>query len=262
VSEATGSPAPGQLGLLRTAGVAAALGLSLFIIQGRWLAPNRKLEGVQPGLGRALGVWPDHAIAFLKENPPPGRMLNLSFYSGNALVWGLYPEQRVFVDPRFETYPRPFLREAVAADRDEAIFDRLLTRYEPGWLVVEVRLPFLRQRLAELLRRQTWALVYADTNFVIAVRDTPANADYLAAHRLWPDAIAPPDYLPGEPDLYGQQLVRVAGLFLDLDLPEKARELADHARQQAGHYPAVRDALARLHEEYPLLAQTAVRAPR
>jgi len=245
-----GKPDLPQLGLLRTACVGATVGLSLFIIQGRWVAPIRHLGGVQPGLGRTLGAWPDQAIAFLKENPPLGRMMNLSFYSGNALVWGLYPEQPVFVDPRFETYPRPFLREAIVADRDEAAFARLLARYEPDYLVAEVRIPTLRKQLADLLRQRTWALVYADTNFLIAVHDTSANAGYLAAHRLEPEAIAPPDYLPGEPDLYGQQLVRVAGLFIDLGLPDKAVELVERARTLAQLYPAVRGALAELGADY------------
>lgn len=204
--------------------------LCLFLLHLRWVAPSRVLGGTQPGIGKSLGVFPDPAIAFLKAHPPPGRVLNLGWYAGNMLIWDLYPAQRVFVDPNFEAYPREFLLASIRAIDDDAQLDRLIDEWEPGWIVAEVRLPGARERAARLLREGGWALVHADTVWMILVRVSPASAEYIAKHRLDAASIAPADLLEDDPELLVLQLERLAELFDDLALPQAARA----TRRRAG----------------------------
>jgi hypothetical protein len=217
--------------------------LCLFLIRLWWISPARTLGRIQAGIGRTLGDWPDKAIEFLRASPPPGRMMNLSWYSGNALIWGLYPEHRVFVDPRFEAYPRSFLLSAIGSYQDDIGLGRMIDRYHPDWIVAELRLQEVRKRAAALIRSKLWSLVYADTVFMILVRESPGNAEYLAAHRISPTDISPGDLLFQRPDLLGLQYVRLAMLYRDLGMEDKSVHMGQLAEPFQVPYPAVRQAL-------------------
>lgn len=191
---------PGVLSL-RSVSPIVCIALSLFFLEIRWNSPIRSLTDTQPGIGRALGMFPDPAIAFLKKHPPPGRLLNLGWYAGNMLVWELYPSQPVFVDPRFEAYPRDFLLSTIHAMEDDAQLDQLIEAYDPGWMVAELRLADVRQRVARLLRRGDWQLVHADTVWLILVRKTPQSADYLMHHAKDPQQVSFEGLLESHPTL-------------------------------------------------------------
>jgi hypothetical protein len=159
----------------------------------------------------------------------------------------------VFVDPRFETYPRSFLQAVIAAEGDLAVFERLVHDHDPSWLVAEIRLPALRRQVARLVRERGWELVYADTIFVVLIRDVPATAAYRAAHRLEPRDMAPSDFLIHEPDLYGIQLLRVASLFQEFGLLDRAEQLAERAEPLAGRFSTVQEEWARFRTDFPVL---------
>ncbi len=209
----------------------------------RWVSPQRILGGNQPGIGLALGVWPDAAIRFLKQHPPPGRMINFTWYSGNPLILDLFPSQRVFVDPRFESYPRHFLLEAIKAPRDGDVLRKLIAQYQPDWMVAEVMDPDVRKMAASLVKERTWELVHADTVFLVLVRNVPNNSGYLGLHRLRADEIAPTDFLTSEPDLVALQCVRMAELYRDFELQAKADAMIRAAEPAARRYPAVKEAI-------------------
>ena len=209
----------------------------------RWVSPQRILGGTQPGIGLALGVWPHPAIRFLKQNPPPGRMINLTWYSANPLILDLFPEHRVFVDPRFESYPRHFLLKAVEAPRNRVVLQDLISQYQPGWMVIEVGHQSVRKLAVDLVREGGWELVHADTIFLILVRNVLDDSEYLTQHRLRPDTIAPADFLTSEPDLLALQQIRMAGLYRDFGLNTKAEEMIRAAEPAARQYRAVREGI-------------------
>jgi hypothetical protein len=219
------------------------------IVYSRWVTPSRILGGTQPGIGLSLGVWPVETIKFLKENPPPGRMINLSWYSGNPLILELFPRYHVFVDPRFESYPRDFLLQAIEAERSRGAIEGLISRYQPDWMVVEVGNRDLRKLAIELVRDKSWEIVHADTVLLTLVRNVPRNASYLAIHRLTPENIAPRDFLTSEPDLKALQQLVMAGLYKDLGLHSRAREMIQAAESVAGSFGVVQDALQKIKEE-------------
>ncbi len=221
----------------------------------QWVTPPRGLlgGGPQPGIGMALGVWPTKAMEFLKRYPPPGRMLNIPWYTANWLIWDLYPKHRVFVDPRFEAYPRGFLLESIEAERNDALLANEISRYQPNWIVAEVRRQGIHQRIAYLLRTGEWVLVHVDTVLMILVRNVAENAPYIAAHRLESANISPQDYLDGTlyPDLLALQQIRVASLLADLGQPEMSRNLTRKAEPLASRFGTVRDAIEDFRKNYP-----------
>ncbi len=242
---------PSRRQLLVRAGCAMmTIVICLGILYMRWVSPPRILGGTQPGVGLALGVWPHQSIDFLKKYPPPGNMINLTWYSGNPLIFELHPEHPVFVDPRFEAYPRSFLLEAIRAAENGEVLRNMIGRYQPGWMVIELRVESIRKLAAELVKEGTWRPVFADTVFLVMVRNIPDNSEYLSKHGLRPDQINPQDFLADEPDLLALQQIRIAGLYRDLGLIERSRELI-RAAESAKKYFTVRDALRQFSLKYP-----------
>jgi hypothetical protein len=119
----------------------------------------------------------------------------------------------------------------------------LIERYQPDWMVLEIRTPHLRTLAAELIKKESWCLVHADTVLLTLVRNSAKNANYIAAHKLNPDNIAPKDFLNSEPDLRALQEIRMAGLFSAFGLHAKTQDMVRNAEKVAGRYPSVQAAL-------------------
>ena len=154
------------------------------IVYLRWGVQARSLGNAQPGIGKALGVWPDETIKFLKKTSPPGKMINLSWYSGNALIFELFPQYRVFVDPRFEAYPRKFILQVINAEKSREALESLISQFQPNWMVAEIRNPDVRKMAIELIRDKSWVLVHADTVLLTLVRNVSKNDNYIALHSI------------------------------------------------------------------------------
>lgn len=103
---------------------------------------------------------PVEAVAYLRENRPPGRLFN-SYNWGGYLIWAL-PDYPVFVDGRTDLY-------------SDAILEQWLqvARAEPGWEAVlerwEVRLALMESgsSLNKALEAAGWRLLYQDELAVI-----------------------------------------------------------------------------------------------
>jgi hypothetical protein len=219
---------------------------SVFVIQARWFAPVVRLSDIQAGIGLSAGAYPHAAIKFLKENAPPGRMINLSWYSGNTLIWELFPLQRVFVDSRFESYPRDFLLKVVRAPSQPIVFEQLVSEYRPNWMVAEVRDADVRKMVARLLQDDTWKLVHADTIFLILVKNVIENSGYLQRHEVEPAQISPSDFLWSYPGLLAAQRLRMAELYADLGLMAEAREMVLAAEPEVAMYGEAHNELERV----------------
>lgn len=174
-------------GLIRNAVAAVIVLVAVVLLNNRWTNTDRDLMAFQPGVGKWRGWWPDSTIDFLKSNPPPGKMLNLGWFAGNSLIWGLYPKPEVFVDPRFEAFPRDFLLDAIAAEKDPGILDRLIAEFKPTWIVGEIRLDEVCDQAARLLRDGNWRLVHLDSVLFVLVRSTSESASYITSLTVKPE---------------------------------------------------------------------------
>ena len=158
--------------------------------------------------------------------------MNFPWSFANALVWG-WPEQPVFVDGRFEAYPRPFLIESLDSLRDDAALGRLLARYRPSWIFAQHCAPAFRARLRSLVAGGRWVASYADAQAVVLVgRET----EYANRHPFSPPA-DPAGLLPAPPARRARQRLCYAQLLALLgDHPRSAAQLAS-ARSDAGSHP-------------------------
>jgi hypothetical protein len=227
-------------------GVAAAaaivLGLGLLRVS---LSAEPAYFQRQPGLGRSVGEWGEGVVAFLREDAPPGEPMNLGWVVGNPLIEGVFPAKRVFVDPRWEAYPRAFLLDAIRSLQDPDMLQALIERHQPGFLVAEMRLPEVQQRASELWATGQWALVYADPEHLVLVHLTPESSAYLARHPpLQPrELVERMSWQEDHPILRAQEQIRVARLLRWLGAPEPAQVLLEQAQGRADH-PRVQQDLA------------------
>ena len=132
-----------------------------------------------------VGLFPGSLDAFeaFHRSGMRGPIFN-NYDVGGGLIYGLYPEERVFADNRPEAYPPGFLDGAVlGAQRDESIWQKLLAqhRFQSIFFAWRERtpwtVPFLRRRLADGM----WAQIYGDENVIVLrrLKALPDEEDFL-----------------------------------------------------------------------------------
>lgn len=227
--------AMGMIGFAFTALVA------LTAVQLRWIHPPLALGGTQPGFGRAIGGWGEAMTAFVRKARPPGRVLNLGPAVGDLLILDA-PDVPVFVDSRLESYPVDFLRDVLRADADDATLAALIRRWDARWIVAEHFRGSIRARVVHLLGAG-WAPVYADSDYVVLVRDDAESAAYLAAHRIDLRLAEPGDLVAVPAVLRAEQRGHFAHLLHAIGAVDRADEQRRAALAEGG--PAVIEAFDR-----------------
>lgn len=223
---------------LRPAMACVTLILACNVLFHRWVRPPKVLGGTQPGLGRSLGDWPDAALAFLASAPPPGEMMNMPWSLANGVLWRL-PNCKPFVDSRFEAYPRDFLVDCIASYQDPSELDGLIDEYRPTWIFVDHRVAGVLERAVQLYQAGGWALVYADSQTMILVRECELTAEYVSAQRIGAADIEPRDLLPNPRDLRARQRIHFARLLAALDVEKAAQAQLTVAEQEARGHPSI-----------------------
>jgi hypothetical protein len=218
--------------LLAGIGLALTLLLAGNAVYHRWIEAPLTLGGTQPGFGRSIGGWGEAMTAFLRASPPPGHMMNVGPGVGDLVILDA-PGIPVFVDSRLESYPVEFLRAVIGSDRDDAALGALIERFDVQWILAEHFRDPIRARAVHLLRTG-WAPVYVDSDYVVLVRETAANASYLAAHRVDLTRAEPGDLVAAPLQLRAQQRGRFARLMTAVGAPARAEEQRAAALAEAG----------------------------
>ncbi|MDF1595401.1 MAG: hypothetical protein P1T08_04785 [Acidimicrobiia bacterium] len=189
-----------------------------FLIATTFNSPDSFLRN-QYGIGRAVGEWPDATIDYLDEHQPEGRMLNIGWAAANVLIWEGF---EVFVDPRWETYPKSFLLESVEAMQDPDVLAGQIQEWQPSWIVAELRLPDVQERMAELVNGGEWKVVHADVLHLVLVpgaQDTEVDA--VGWHSEYPI-------------IYAQEKIRVACWYEHRGRFDDAQKLRAEAEERGG----------------------------
>lgn len=102
---------------------------------------------------------PVAAAEYLRSHPVEGRLFNEMGY-GSYLSWALYPDTRVFIDPRVELYPLELWRDYLAIQEARGHDSLLIDKYDVRRVVLDrFRMPKLAAALAADPR---WRREYAD----------------------------------------------------------------------------------------------------
>lgn len=230
-------------------GAAVSVAFAASLLHTWVVEPNRTLRTPQSGVGLAHGQWGSATLDALRADLPPAEIFNMPWRTANPLIWGLYPERRIYVDPRFESFPAPFVLEAAEAMRSPEVLARVLARERPAVIVAGMRYGQAMRRCRELIASGGWRPTHCCAQLLVLAR-----ADQAWGERIDLDAPAPIAGLieaPASEDLRGMQLVRVIRALRLLGAERRAAALAPELRRLAARHPVV----ARQVEVEPLVKQ-------
>jgi len=138
---------------------------------------------LQYGIGITRHKFSFAAAEFLRKNPIPGNMFNF-FDIGGFLDWQLYPQALTFIDGR--TYNREVFQEHQTVTGALPGWKDVLRKYGIDYVVLKAvdSSGLILPVIPALARDPDWALVFSDGLFVIFVRNTPQNREYLSQHAI------------------------------------------------------------------------------
>jgi hypothetical protein len=128
---------------------------------------------------RGVGLLPHSldAAQFLKTHNIQGPIFN-NYDIGGYLIFSLYPEQRVFVDNRPESYPKTFFQDVyIPAQEQNSVWLKQLEHYKFNTIVYYYRdaTPWAQTFLISRLHDSDWTPVFVDSTILIFLRRTPEN---------------------------------------------------------------------------------------
>jgi hypothetical protein len=149
-------------------------------------APYWRGQAAYAGLGVRPGTLA--ALEFFRSAHLRGPIFN-NFDIGSYLIYGLYPDERVFVDNRPEAYPATFFQEEVRPiQRDEARWREADARYRFNVIFFSHQDHALGKEF--VLRRVTdpaWAVVFVDESNIILVKRNEQNREVIQRHEVDPE---------------------------------------------------------------------------
>lgn len=140
-------------------------------------------------LGLDLNDGSADSVKFFKESNLGGPIFN-NYDIGSALIFWLYPQERVFVDNRPEAYSENFFKDIYKPlQTDPALWPTISAKYNFKTIYFSHTdsTPWARQFLRFILSDNNWALVYFDRYTVILVNKKlidPAIVKKLALDNL------------------------------------------------------------------------------
>lgn len=118
--------------------------------------------------------YPILAIEFIKLNQIKGNLL-ISFGLGSYASYKLYPNNKIFIDGRYEEvyydYMMPMLRNFYSLKPG---WDEILKKFPPDVMAIEKFYPVFEA----LTKRKDWKLVYVDNFFGVFVKPKAAKTNY------------------------------------------------------------------------------------
>ncbi len=226
--------------------------VGLRVYQDAWYVDDRR--GIRFGVGWNADRLPVEAVAYLRVNPPRGRVLNqLGF--GGQLMWGV--PTKVFVDTRLEVLGEEFYEIYKQVLSSEQALAAAVDRWGIGWIVLSHRQnPVLTRQLS---RDARWRLVHADPLAAVWVDQRenlgfPASASLqrLSTEFSFPDLQTLPGL--GGPPRRGSLTRWAAGLVTRQRFPTRDFRLGlFHYFRGEAEYAAARfaNAIAGSRGDYP-----------
>jgi hypothetical protein len=135
------------------------------------------------GIGLTEHKFSLAAGEFLRKNPIPGNMFNF-FDIGGFLDWQVYPQVLTFTDGR--TYNQQVFMEHQIVTGAMDGWKEVLEKYDVNYIVIKsmdssgMVLPVV----GALANDSGWSLVFADGLFLIFVRNTQENMEYIRKHEV------------------------------------------------------------------------------
>ncbi len=154
--------------------VLSLCGVLLFIFASSW----RYWLYVPTTLGFGLQSDAMDGLNFLKDNNIKGPIFN-DYDTGGYLIFGLYPEEKVFTDNRPEAYPAAFFQDLyMPMQADDREWIKADQRFNFNVIVIstvnmmDITQGFIQRRKMDYM----WVPVFQDPHVTIFLKNVPQNA--------------------------------------------------------------------------------------
>lgn len=137
------------------------------------------------------GLFPrsEEAVNFIKQNNIIGPIFN-DYDSGSYLIYGLFPQEKVFVDNRPEAYSEDFfINTYLPMMQDEAVWRTVSQKYDFNTIFIyQYNMgPYIRPFIFRRLSDPEWVLVYAGTYDFVFIKNIPDNQNIIEKFKITPE---------------------------------------------------------------------------
>ena len=190
-------------------------------------------------------IYPVEAMRWVDEHGLLGQRLMTDDAWGGYLILKYWPEQKVFVDDRYDMYPRPVLEDFIRFSDADGRWREILDRNRIDVVVWPAKATIVRLMEAD----PGWTVVHRDKRAVVLTRAPPTPPDT-------PSGTAAPAGLPAPPELeetvdrfVAEQSVPFSVVARRLPSGPEVARLADRKVQSASLYKlfVARELLRRIH---------------
>ncbi len=161
--------------------------LGFFCLTGFILIINSKtLPNHASNFGLGLKKGNLAGIEFFKKNNLSGPIFN-NYDVGGFLIYGLYPNEKVFTDNRPEAYPEKHFQETyIPMQENQEIWQQQNKKYHLNSIFFYRHdyTPWGQKFLVEKISDKEWTPVFVDNNVIIFVKNNKANEKIIEKHRL------------------------------------------------------------------------------
>ncbi len=161
------------------------LASAVFLSTGAYKAGNFS----HGSLGWGLDQGATDSIKFFKANKLSGPIFN-NYDIGSALIFWLYPQEKVFVDNRPEAYGKEFFNTIYRPlQNDNSVWLKRSKKYNINLIYFSYTdsTPWARKFLYQRLNDPNWSLIYFDRYAVIMLRNREENKKLIARLALNPN---------------------------------------------------------------------------
>lgn len=133
--------------------------------------------------------FPRPIIKFFKEAKPRPNVYN-SYNTGGFLIFALYPDYRVFLDPRGISFKA--FKESAEIENASKNMDALLSKHNVNVIVASILDPYVRRMsplLVSLLSKDDWKLVFINGTISVFIKDIPEHSEIIKKYEMKKDNI-------------------------------------------------------------------------
>ncbi len=162
----------------------------IFLLLGTFIFFVTDLDNRQMFLSKdpGLGLTDDSLsiFEFFKDNNLSGPIFN-NYDAGSALIFGLYGQEKVFVDNRPEAYSVSFFQDIyVPMQEDHSVWQKQQEKYGFKTIIFAYTdsTSWAKKFLTRILMDDSWAFVYFDRYYVILVNKEEYSSEFLEKNTI------------------------------------------------------------------------------
>lgn len=143
---------------------------------------KRKVNGFNFGLLETQ----QETLAFLEKIPSDAKIFN-NYDVGSALVFSMYPRNKVFVDNRPEAYSSSFFQDLyIPMQSSDQTWKKAEEKFNFDFIIFGHRdiTPWAQMFIKNRLRDETWKMIYIDDFIFIFAKDIPENQKYIEQYAV------------------------------------------------------------------------------